>query len=237
MIRDRLTRRQQEFLRTLIELHTQRHEAIHYSMVAEQLDVGRVTAYEMLRLLEKRGLVIREFQRPEEERGPGRSPVSFRPTEAAETALADHSPSARISEEWLKVKSQIIEKLKRDDGHSYDDLLKELLDRLPRRRSPDVFLTEMVTALVLSLHSLRGFAEVRRLRNMLGRIGLPGELDLAAIPGLSAGLSLVEHFNEQVSGALLNQVSKYQVFLSELTSEKRRLLAEFTREVVKIVGG
>lgn len=237
MNRERLTRRQQEFLRALIELHQQKGEAIHYTLVAEHLDVGRVTAYEMLRLLEKRGLALREFQRSEIERGPGRSPVSFRPTAQAEKTLVDQSTSGRISEEWLKVKAQIIEKLKRTEGRSHEDLLKELLDRLPRRRSPDVYMAEMVTALVLGLHSLRELAEARRLRNMLGRIGLPGELDLAAIPGLSIGLSLVERFNKQVSGVLLNQASKYQTLLSELSAEKRRLLAEFTREVVKIVGG
>jgi predicted ArsR family transcriptional regulator len=237
MNKERLTRRQQEFLRTLIELHQQKGEAIHYTLVAEHLDVGRVTAYEMLRLLEKRGLAIREFQRPEDERGPGRSPVSFRPTAQAETTLTEQSTSGSISDEWLRVKAQIIEKLKRDDGRNHEDFLKEILDRLPRRRSPDVYMAEMVTALVLGLHSLREFAEARRLRSMLGRIGLPGELDLGAIPGLSAGLSLVERFNKQISTVLLKQAKHYQTLLSELSAEKQRLLAEFTREVVKILGG
>lgn len=237
MIREQLTRRQQEFLRTLIELHQQKGESIHYTMVAEHLAVGRVTAYEMLRLLEKRGVALREFQRSEEDRGPGRSPVSFRPTALAQQALTDQSTSVRISDEWLKVKAQILEKLKGGRGHGYEDFLKELLDRIPRRHSPDVYLAETVTALVLGLHSLREFSEARRLRNMLGRIGLPGELDLAAIPGLSAGLSLVERFNKQVSKVLLNQTSKYQNVLSELSAEKRRILAEFTREVVKTVRG
>jgi hypothetical protein len=237
MERRRLTRRQQEFLGALIDLYKGEGEAVHYTVVAQHLGVARVTAYEMLRLLEERGLTKREFQRSEDDRGPGRSPVSFRPTSIAELTLANQGMSARISEEWIKVKNQILEKLQKEDVLGHEDFLKELLDRLPRRRSPDVFLTEMVTALVLGLHSLRGFTEARRLRNMLGRIGLPGELDLAAIPGLSAGLSLVERFNKQVSMALLNQTSKYQTFLSELSAEKRRLLAEFTREVVKIVGG
>jgi hypothetical protein len=233
----RLTRRQQEFLRALIDLHNEKGEAIHYTLVAEHLGVGRVTSYEMLRLLEGRGLVVREFQRSDEVRGPGRSPVSFRPTSLALPTLADQGMSARISEEWTRVKAQIIDKLRKGKKRGHEEFLKELLDRLPQRRSPDVYLAETVTAVVLGLHSLREFAEARRLRNMLGKIGLPGELDLNAIPGLSAGLSLVERLNKQLSTVLLNQASKYQSFLSELSAEKRRLLAEFTREVVKIVGG
>jgi hypothetical protein len=237
MDRKDLTRRQQEFLRALIDLYEDEGETVHYTVVAEHLGVARVTAYEMLRLLEDRGLAYREFQRLEEDRGPGRSPVSFRPTSLAETAFTEQSVSGRISEEWIKVKTQILEKLQKGEGIGHEDFLKELLDRLPSRRSPDVYLAEMVTAVVLGLHSLQEFAEARRLRNMLGRIGLPGELDLAAIPGLSAGLSLVERFNKQISKALLNQTSKYQNLLSELSAEKRRLLAEFTREVVKTVEG
>jgi len=236
MNRKSLTRRQQEFLRALIDLHVEEGEAVHYTRVAEYLGVSRVTAYEMLRLLEERGLARREFQRSEVDRGPGRSPVSFRPNELAETSFTDQSTSDRISGEWLKIKTQILEKLQRSEGRSYEDFLKEILDRLPRRRSPDVYMAEMVTALILGLHSLREFAEARRLRNMLGKIGLPGELDLAAIPGLSAGLSLVERFNKQVSGTLLSQASKYQALLSELSAEKRRMLAEFARDVVRVIG-
>jgi predicted ArsR family transcriptional regulator len=233
----RLTRRQQEFLRTLIELHRQTGEAVHYTIVAEHLKVGRVSAYEMLRLLEQRGLAQREFLRHEEARGPGRSPVSFRPTALGETALADQDTPVRISEEWLKVKNQILEKLHGSETRGHEDFLKELLDRIPRRRSPEVYLAETVTALVLGLESLREFAEAQQIRNKLEKIGLPGELDLAAIPGLSVGLSLVDRFNKQVSGVLLNQSNKFQNRLSELSAEKRRLLAEFTREVVKTIGG
>jgi hypothetical protein len=237
MIKDKLTRRQQEFLRVLIELHRQKGEAVHYTLVAERLAVGRVTAYEMLRLLEKRGLTHREFLRNEEDRGPGRSPVSFRPTALAEPVLADHSTSARISDEWLRVKNQILEKLQRGEARGYEDFLKELLDRIPHRRAPEVYLAETVTALILGLHSLREFADVQQLRNKLGKIGLPGELDLAAIPGVSVGLSIMDRFNKQVSTVLLNQTSKFQKRLSELSTEKRRMLAEFTREIVKIVEG
>jgi hypothetical protein len=237
MSKERLTRRQQEFLRTLIELHQQKGEAVHYTLVAKQLKVGRVTAYEMLRLLEKRRLAHREFLRTEDDRGPGRSPVAFRPTAIAERTLADQSAHVSIPDEWLKVKSQILEKLKVGQARGHDAFLKELLERIPRRRSPDVYLAETVTALVLGLHSLREFADAQHIRNKLGKIGLPGELDLAAIPGVSVGLSLVDRFNKQVSNVLLNQTSKFQKRLSELSEERRRMLAEFTREVVKIVGG
>lgn len=232
-----LTRRQQQFLRTLLELYQERGEAIHYTQVSERLGVGSVTSYEMLRLLEERDLLEREFGRPEEERGPGRSSVSFRPTDLAFSALSDPVLSATIADEWIRVKNQILEKLRKDKIRGYDAYLKELLNRLPRQHSPLAYAAEMVTAVVLGLHSLREVAEARHLRTLLSKMGLPGELGLNAIPGLSVGLSLVDRFNKRIAKGLLNQTARYQALLSGLGAEKRRLLAEFTREVVEIVGG
>jgi hypothetical protein len=230
-----LTKRQQEFLKALVDLYHEEGDAIHYSLVAKIMGVGKVATYEMLRLLEEYGLAEREFRRPEEDRGPGRSPVAFRPTALAAPTLAEHGFSDRISEEWMKVKSRILEKLRKGKSKGYDDLLRELLEHIPQRRSPVIFLAETVTAVVLGMHSLREFAEARHLRSILSRIGIPGESGLSAIPGLSVGLSLVERFNERLSEVLLNQTHRYQAFLKELSAEKRRLLAEFTREVVEIV--
>jgi len=50
---------------------------IHYVALAERLDIGKVTAYEMLRLLEKRELVKSEFHLSAGEQGLGRSIVLF----------------------------------------------------------------------------------------------------------------------------------------------------------------
>jgi len=51
-----LTRRQQEFLGKLLDLYYQEDAPVRYSMVAEGLGVGNVTAYEMMRLMEKLNL-------------------------------------------------------------------------------------------------------------------------------------------------------------------------------------
>jgi hypothetical protein len=232
----KLTRRQQEFLQALIELHNQEEDAIHYSVVAELIGVGNVAAYEMLRLLEDLGLVCREFKRTEKERGPGRTQVGFVPTPLAYQRISDPWGKEWISDEWTRAKVQILEKLRSGEKREYDEFLRELLDRLPHQPSPTAHMAEMVTTLILGLHSLREYAEARRLRNILKKIELPGELSLSAIPGMSVGLSLVERINRQMSNVLLNQANKFQTALLELNAEKRRILAEFTREVAEIVG-
>jgi len=231
-----LTRRQQEFLSKLLDLYRQEGEPIHYSTVAEHLGVGRVTAYEMLRLLEDRGLVQLEYQRPKELRGPGRSSVVFRPTPLAARTLADLAGGGLGEELWERAKTRILEQLRAGRASGYETLLDELLARLPEQRSPIIYLTEMVTAIVLSLNSLKDVAEARGMTKILSNIGLPGEIGLSALAGLGAGLSLVERANRRIAKALLVQVNKYHSNLSELSTENRRRLAEFTREVLKIVG-
>lgn len=233
----KLTRRQQEFLQALIDLHNQHGDAIHYSVVAEHMGVGNVAAYEMLRLLEDLNLVLREFERSEQDRGPGRSQVGFVPTSTATRHTSDVWGKDWISEEWTRVKTQLLEKLNSAKKVEYDEILGELLDRLPRQPSSTAHMAEMITTLILGLHSLREHTEARRLRNIMKKIELPGELGLSAIPGISVGLSLVERINRQLSDVLLNQAHKFQNTLQELNVEKRRILAEFTREVAEIVGG
>jgi energy-coupling factor transport system substrate-specific component len=225
-----LTHRQQEFLDALIDLTRRAGRAVHYSTVAEQLGVGKVSAYEMLRVLEDKDLVRREFLRPEPSSGPGRTAVAFVPT-----ALALPTISA-TAEEWARIKDEIMGKLKRYRPEGYDRMLNDLLDRLPRRRSASWYLAEMSTAIALGLHSLRDHPEVHRLQELLKEIGLPGELGVNAIPGLGAGLALVERFNRRLTDLLLGQASKTQAYLSELSAETRKQLAEFTREIMDVIG-
>ena len=232
----RLTGRQQEFLSKLLDLYHLSGEPIHYSTLAKRVGVGKVTAYEMLRLLEDRGLVKAEYQRPEDPGGPGRSSVVFRPTPLATRTIADLAGGEWVEEEWEQVKIRILEQLRVGKVSGYETLLNELLARLPDQRSPIIYLTEMVTAIVLSLNSLKDVAEARGMTKILSNIGLPGEIGLSALAGLGAGLSLVERANRRIAKALLVQVNKYHTNLSELSAENRRRLAEFTREVLKIVG-
>jgi Mn-dependent DtxR family transcriptional regulator len=152
----KLTRRQQEFLGKLLDLYQQEGEPIHYSTLAENLDVGKVTAYEMLRLLEERGFVQAEYQRPEDRSGPGRSTVVFRPTALAASTFSDLAGGDWDEEEWEQAKHRVLKQLRAGKVGGYEVLLNDLLARLPGQRSPIIYLAEMITATVLGLHSLDG---------------------------------------------------------------------------------
>jgi DNA-binding Lrp family transcriptional regulator len=231
-----LTKRQREFLSKLLDLYDQEDAPVHYSQVAKRLGVGKVTAYEMLRLLEERGLTQAEYQRPEGKRGPGRASVVFRPTPRAVKAMIGLADGRWRGGEWEDAKAHILEQIQVSSASEYEILLDEILAHLPDQRSPVIYLTEMVAAVALGLHSIKDIAEVSGIRRTLKKIGLPGELDLSALTGLSLSLSLVDRINKHVAHVLQTQAKKYQAFLSELNTENRRRLAEFTREVIHILG-
>ncbi len=231
----KLTRRQQMILSKFLDLYHQDEEALHYTRVAEYLGVNPVTAYDMLRLLEDRGLVISEFVPPSQREGSGRAQVVFRPTPAAQALLDELSGGDFDRAEWEKVKRHILRALREGKGSDYQDLLDDLLSRISERRSPMLYTAEMVTAVILQLYQLKEDASDSAFFERLQAFGLPEELGLKALGGLAVGLSYVERANRRVTRFLLTQTGRYQETLDRLSGENRRRLSDFTREVMKIV--
>jgi len=133
--------------------------------------------------------------------------------------------------EWEMVKERILQALQEARGTDYQELLDRILQRIPERISPTVYVTEMVTAVLLYLHQLAGEVDGSNLLEHLRELGLPGE-----VAGLTVGLSFVERANRRITSALLSYSRKYQEYLARLSSESRQLLSDFAEEVMTIVG-
>ncbi len=233
----KLTRRQHQFLSQFLDMYQELDKPIHYVALAKRLDIGKITAYEMLRLLEKRGLVKSEYQLPPGDRGPGRSTVLFQPTRKTIQLVNQLAGGPADSEAWELAKMRILKQLHEGKAEGYESLLNNLLARVSERRSPLIFMTEMITATILAVASIQKAAEEKGLLDRLRRIGLPGEIGLSALEGISSALSMVENVNLSLSTFLLDNSIKYQKMLTQLSEEKRKQLSDFAREVTKIVRG
>jgi len=232
-----LTPRQEEFLSQFIAFYQRTGRPVHYPELAEELNLGKVTVYEKLRQLEDQGYVRSEYHLPEGDRGPGRSTVHFLPTEKTRTRVYYDQELENQQEDWEQAAAEILRKLEETEEGNYDSLLSDLVKRISHQKSPLVYLTETSTAIVLAVNSLRDRAESLRPLEQIRRIGLPGEIDLSALPGIGISLSLVERVNERVSDFLAAQSGKYHTALQHLDEEKQRLVSEFTRRVTQIVHG
>jgi DNA-binding MarR family transcriptional regulator len=230
----KLTGRQREFLSRFLDLYRGTKQPIHYTQLAEKVGVSKLTAYDMLRLLEERGLVASEYILPREG-GPGRSSIVFYPTTKAVEAMARVSPEDWDRTEWERAKERILQALDERRG-AYQNLLDEIVLRIPKRKSPMLYITEMITAIFLQLHQLRDDLKVNGIFPDPHLVGLPDELGLNALPGLTLGLTLVEKANRRVTTLLLSYTQKYQDHLARLSAENKKRLSDFAQEVMNIVG-
>ena len=230
----KLTGRQRAFLGDFLDLYQEGKDWLHYTAVAERLGIGRITAYDMLRLLEEKGLVTSEYIMPAG--GPGRSTIVFRPTDQGEALMHQLAGETWDREEWETVKARIIQALQAGPGDDYELLLDEILARLSERETPLVYTAEMVTAVILSLYQLKEQVPASKLWEWLRDLGLPEEVGLNALGGVAVGLSLVERANRRLTLKLLSSTRQYQDYLADLNAESRRWLSDFTAEVMRIVG-
>lgn len=202
--------------------------------VARALEVRPVTAYEMLRLLEDKGLVRSETVRPQGHRG--RSVVVFSPTEQAMALLAELTSGALNEREWEQVKAGILQALEEGEGADHQNLLNELLLRIPECKSPLLFATDMVTAIILVFYELRDTAAARRIFPNLRWFGPPGWAVLYSLAGFSLALSLVEKANRRAASLLLSYSQQFRQHLDSLTGGEKARLSDFVYEVLRAVG-
>lgn len=147
----KLTRRQEEFIANLHELNKELDGPIHYSLVAERLGVSPFTAYDMLCLLEEKGLAKSEYQLASGKNGPGRAERVFYP-----------SGEALAKKEHMLVKAGLASGMDMDIHLLIQDfiqpgeiceheLLEEMLARIPAEINQDELHYCMELATIVSL--------------------------------------------------------------------------------------
>jgi len=231
-----LTGRQQAFLSKFLDQYRNSKEALHYADVADQLDISNVTAYEMLRLLEEKGLVTSEYVFPRvRKRGPGRSRIVFYPTREAVDLAELRGHEWYDAEGWEEAKKEILQQLREGRGTRYDDLLNKILMRLPECKNPILYLAEMITAVILYLYQFYGEVGRRGLFEKLQSLGLLGEIGLEAIGGLIVGLSFVERANRRLTSELLGYLREYKSLFGHLGTAEKKQLSSFAQEVIQIL--
>ncbi len=194
-------------------------EPVHYSTVAERLGVSNSTAYEMLRVLEGKGFLSAGYVLGEGS-GPGRSTVVFTPT--------SHGPDA----EWEQVRSRILAALGRGEV-SDQELLQDILGRLPNSTSSLAYCAQVITALLLNVRTeLRSRLSEHELIQAILSSNMPDTPSLNLLPGFALGLSFRERANRELRGRLVEATQEYQRRLSSLDARGRALLQEFLRNVV-----
>jgi len=158
-----LTARQREFLQKLVAMCRGARRAIHYAALASELGVSKWSAYDMLRALERKGLVDRLYAlRPGRTANGGRSLILFGPTQQGRLALALASGGRVAGREWEAARRRVLALLRAAEDEGHAEGVRTLLRSIPRRRSPLAYCAEVMAARLLAAHDSPLLKRVQR---------------------------------------------------------------------------
>lgn len=225
----KLTPRQQTFLDNLFELYREFKGPVHYSMVADKLGVNKFSAYDMLKVLEEKGVAASDYVLNDDQVGPGRSQVVFYPTHKAAQFLTQLREEMRYNADWQRVTENLLQRLKESSGTSPADALREALSSLPDAKTPLNYCAGMISVLLLNIQRLRN----QNVTPILESINFKGDLGLAALAGLSLGSCLTNEADDKsLREKLLTHTQRFHTQLADMSEESINKLSSFLNDAM-----
>jgi len=222
----KLTTRQQTFLDKLFELYREFKGPVHYSIVAEKLGVNKFSAYDMLKVLEDKGVAASSYVLNSDQAGPGRSQVVFYPTNKAAQFLTQLRDEVRTND-WMKVKQRVLCRLEEARQNNPAEALREAVTNLPDTKTPLNYCTEMISVLLLNIEQFR----TNKLQPALDTLNAPGQVGLGTLAGLSLATTLTtEPEDVTLTEKLVAHTQRFQKHLSEMSDESITRLSTFLND-------
>lgn len=225
----KLTPRQQTFLDNLFELYREVKGPVHYSVVADKLGVNKFSAYDMLKVLEEKGVAASDYVLNDEQAGPGRSQVVFYPTHKAAEFLTQLREEMLYNADWQRVKERILTQLEDARQTNPGDALREAMSNLPEAKTSLNYCAEMISVLLLNIERARSKNVVPALETLTPK----GQLGLAALAGLSVGSSLSTETDDMgFREKLMTHAQRFQNQLADMSDESINKLSAFLNDAM-----
>lgn len=212
----KLTPRQQAFLDNLFELYREFKGPVHYSVVANKLGVNKFSAYDMLKVLEEKGVAASDYILSDDQTGPGRSQVVFYPTHKAAQFLTQLRDEMRYNADWQRLKDSIIRRLQEARNANPADALREALSSVSDAKVPLNYCAEMISVMLLNIQRRSD----ENAESLLGAISTKGQIGLASLAGLSLGSLLAGGSEDKkLTKKLVEHTQRFQIQLAEMSEE------------------
>ena len=226
----KLTPRQQTFLDNLFELYREFKGPVHYSIVADKLGVNKFSAYDMLKVLEEKGVAASSYVLSDNQAGPGRSQVVFYPTNKAAQFLTQLRDEVRNSGDWQAVKRRILHQLEDARKRNPADALREALSALPDTTKPPLnYCAQMISVQLLNIERLRARNLLPAMDNLSGK----GQVGLGTLAGLSLASALTNDADDTtLTEKLLAHTKRFQNQLTEMSDESISKLSSFLNDAM-----
>jgi hypothetical protein len=225
----KLTRRQEEFIENLIELGREVDGPIHYSLLAVRLGVSPFTAYDMLCLLEEKGVVTSEYKLAEGKSGPGRAERLFLPVESLTDRRKQFASKMELEEiDETELSLFVLDKLSQGDFPNRE-VAEGVLARIPPEGPEEIrYCVEVMTIVAIRLRERFGqHVLLTYLPQVLSADDPDPQANLTLLGGLAFGLLVQqETADHEWSQMLLEHAQHYQGLVIRMTPEECALLAE-----------
>ena len=196
-------------------------------MLAERLGVSPFTAYDMLRLLEDKGMVTSEYHLSPDKSGPGRAERVFLPTRQAHDIFARLTGNVGGAD-WEAFKLQVLERTRKGELKG-KELAEEMLARFPPDVSgPPRYCIEVMTIVALRLRSTTGRRIlVEHISEILPTQKPATRSNLCLLGGFALGILVNEDINDREwEQQLFEHVQRYLDIVIKLSVKDCRLLGE-----------
>ena len=185
----KLTTRQKTFLSRLTDVYREIQMPVHYSVIAHKLGLCASTAYDMLKVLEKKGMVISQYHMPRESAGPGRANIVFQPTTSTIEQFTPDEAEAGLHGEWKAAKARIMGSLEKNRKSAKGELVNGLFEQANRMNSPLARSAQILTALLVSLRESNHVAADEDIVGTMLKAA-PSGPGMSSVAGFVLGLSL-----------------------------------------------
>ena len=226
----KLTKRQDTFIKNLLDLYLDTQEPIHYTVLADRVGVSRFTAYDMLRVLEDKGFVKSEYRLSDESKM-GRSERLFVPTEIAHKLISAITTENK-NLHWEAIKDRVLELIQNGE-YSNLDIGPELLARVPPESEDSIqYCIEVVTSMALHArkHDIASIMQ-RYIIELIPSKPLTHKAYLSLLSGFALGvLAFSNQDDNEWVEELIPHVITFQEYILEFNEAQCRQLAEGIRE-------
>lgn len=197
--------------------------------------MAKSTAYEMLRRLERKGLVLSEYLLPKGDSSPGRSHILFQPAaEALETRSPLLGGVDQRGEEWEHFKAQVLSRLQSGKASARKGVLRQVMDMIPEAQSPLALCAELITVLLLNLseatHTLGPRSPLIKILE-----SPPSKIGMSLAAGLAAGMVQLDVASRRALDRLNDYVKRYEASIDGLNTEDLEDLRRYALDVVTVL--
>lgn len=183
-----LTNRRKQFLQKLIELYEKSELPVHYETLAKSIGVSKWTAYDMLKQLEKMGLLKKDYIVNGSDTG--RSQLVYSPTEKTYKIFNESLYQSISEEEWTQVKIKLHNILKGLEQEFNPSVISGILENISNTNNKVVLGANVISLLITYLK----LSNESKIPNVISLISLIEENNtkLALFIGTILGMFLTE---------------------------------------------